>query len=454
MTKTASLYVRRSKASVDGETVSLAFQQEDLRRLAAQHGAEVVKVFVDDGASGANLNRRAWLQWIDSAKDVDLLLTWAIDRSARGNAVMSLYPLMSALSAHGARLITVRDRIDSEDPRFERDVLWEAQRAGEDWKTISARNKRTAEAMKARGEHSGIVPFGTRVEDKKLVIDEEEAAIIREAASRILRGDSTAAVTRWLNSTGHVTRRGNTWERQSMLRNIESKAVRRLGILDLATLEAVYAKSHPLEGTGQAGRPRGGRPPVGLLSGLAICASCRRRLYHYRFKRQRSAPVYRCATRGLGKPCDEPGIIKVEMADAFIEDGILSEPIRSAFWWEETVQIVGGNQEEARRRLEDAKAALLAEMTIDNLKAAQEAEEGFRTATPGERRRTLVPTEPYGERWIRANATRGEEETPAQRDLRLDLTRSLICSVASEVRIGRHAIEVDWRHLDDPRTND
>jgi site-specific DNA recombinase len=436
----ASLYIRRSKASIDGETVSLDFQEHELRTMMARHGAEVVQIFKDDGRSGNNLKRQAWLDWIASSADVDIIGTWAIDRSARGNAVMSLYPIMTALAAYRVRLLTVRDRLDSDDPRFERDVLWEAQRANEDWKTISARNKATRDAKKRKGEWVGLPPFGTQIVDKVLVVNEEEAAIVREAASRLLRGDAIAATTRWLNSTGARTRRGNEWARNSLVANLTSDAARDL-ILDLSTYKAVQDVIHPRKGGGN-GRT-GGRPPAGLLSGLALCGSCFGKVYLYRYNDapRATSAVYRCSTRAKGKNCETPGRISVEQADAEVERQYLDPEHADAIWWHETVEIVGGTMDEAQRALEAAEKALMAEKTMDNFLAAQEAEEAVKNATPGERRRTLIPLGTYGERWRLA----GDD---------LATRRSLLASATEQILIGRGTVWIDWTHEHDPRTNE
>lgn len=121
--QTGTLYIRKSKKSVDGETVSLEFQERELRNLMTRHGVSVGEVFIDDGKSGAK-SRQRWLDWHASFARHGVAGVWAIDRSSRQSVVKALYPLLMALEVHGTRLLTVRDRLDSKDPRFERDIVW------------------------------------------------------------------------------------------------------------------------------------------------------------------------------------------------------------------------------------------------------------------------------------------------------------------------------------------
>lgn len=440
--KTASLYIRRSKPSVDGETVSLDFQEHELRELLTRHGAEVVSIYTDDGKSGNNLRRAEWLRWIESAAKVDIIATWALDRSARANMVLSGAPVIEAIKAHNTRLLTVRDSLDSESANFDLEFGIRGLLAHEDWKAISARNKATRAAKKRKGEWVGIPPFGTEIRNKVLMIKEDEAALVRDAASRILRGDAIAATTRWLNSTGARTRRGNEWARNSLIANLTSESVLNLGILDLATYRAVEKALHPRKGGGN-GRV-GGRPPAGLLSGLARCASCGGKVYLYRYTdAPRVSPeVYRCATRAKGMTCLEPGRIAVSDADDAIEAEFLSPPHADAFWFDERIEIVGGTLDAAQRALEAANEALVAEKTMENFLAAQAAEEAVLTATPGERRRTLVPLGTYGERWKAAEGDLHER-------------RRLVADAVDEIRIGKGGVlEVDWTHEREPNANE
>lgn len=69
----------------------------------------------------------------------------------------------------------------------------------------------------ARGEHNGgIPPLGYRVEDKHLVIDEREAAVVRRIFTEYAVGRSYKQIIDGLNRDGLTTKRGNSFGSNSL----------------------------------------------------------------------------------------------------------------------------------------------------------------------------------------------------------------------------------------------
>ena len=96
-----------------------------------------------------------------------------------------------------------------------------------------AKRIRSAFDQKAlNGEPHGFVPFGYRrvrdIDDRGKVLSshdelhEPQAELIREAARRLLTGESLRSVTAWFKETGEPTPRGGPWSsvqvRQLLLR--------------------------------------------------------------------------------------------------------------------------------------------------------------------------------------------------------------------------------------------
>lgn len=79
--KKSVIYVR--VASEDEYTSTL--QEEQLKLFAANHNFDVKKVFVDNGYSGTNFNRPAFLEMLDYIKlnDIDVILVKSLDRISR-----------------------------------------------------------------------------------------------------------------------------------------------------------------------------------------------------------------------------------------------------------------------------------------------------------------------------------------------------------------------------------
>jgi Recombinase len=159
-----------------------------------------------------------------------------------------------------------------------------------------------------RAINGGIRPFGFSRDRTRVV--HAEAAIIREAAARVLAGESLGAIAGDLTARGVATVRGGPWSRTSIRQLLLRPRVAGLrqhrgavvgpaawpAILDGETYEGLRATL-----TGPRRRPPGlTNARKYLLSGIASCGVCRSPLkVHHGGP---SAPLaYACPRRGCGK---------------------------------------------------------------------------------------------------------------------------------------------------------
>lgn len=119
-------------------------------------------------------------------------------------------------------LATVTGRIDLSDPdgQFQARILGAVAKKESDDK--ARRNRRKHEELAAAGKVSG---GGTRAygyaEDRR-TIRPGEAAVIREAATRLLAGESVRSICVELNERGEPTVKGGQWTSQTLRRMLES----------------------------------------------------------------------------------------------------------------------------------------------------------------------------------------------------------------------------------------
>ncbi len=150
-------------------------------------------------------------------------------------------------------------------------------------------SKKTSErmtAVRARGAREGKPrPSGQRGFGYSLdwmAIDETEAALIREAADRVLRGESTCAIATDWNSRAIPSVDGKQWSVTVLLTILGSPRIAGLRehhgavvakgtwpvIIDRATHEQLRAVLAPKP------RRRGPRPRKYALAGILCCALC------------------------------------------------------------------------------------------------------------------------------------------------------------------------------------
>jgi DNA invertase Pin-like site-specific DNA recombinase len=138
--KRVAIYLR---VSTTGQTVEN--QRQDLERVAAQRGWEIVETYIDDGISGAKgRDKRPALDRLcnDATRGrFDLVAAWAIDRL--GRSVAHLSNLIVELQTIGVGIYMHQQAIDSSTPagkamlhmcgvfaEFERAMLVERINAG------------------------------------------------------------------------------------------------------------------------------------------------------------------------------------------------------------------------------------------------------------------------------------------------------------------------------------
>lgn len=139
-------------------------------------------IVLDNGISGTVLLDRAAMQLIlekSKRREIKMVLFKSIHRLARD--MKDALEIKEVLLAHGVRVVTIEEGYDSlyegkNDMKFEMFSMFAAQYP----KSLSVSISAVLAAKVRRGEHiGGILPYGYRSKDKKLVIHEEEAEVIR-----------------------------------------------------------------------------------------------------------------------------------------------------------------------------------------------------------------------------------------------------------------------------------
>jgi DNA invertase Pin-like site-specific DNA recombinase len=336
----AVLYLRISES--DEASTSLARQREDLLGLADEEGWTVVDVIPDNGLSGGyrRSNAERALAMLRTG-EADVLAVWKTDRWSR-MGIRAVADLDKVLEARPeARFVAYQDHADSSQPYFKLifGMLAVAAQAERDW--IRGRVRLSIAGLRQNGRYAGgNLPYGYRSganpdgPGRVLAIDDAEAAVVREAAERVLGGESVYAVSRDLNARGIPTRRGTTWTVRSLRQVLTGDAilgrVRHRGellrdknglpesfwppVLELMD----WTRLRHVLGIDKSPARRGRRERrARLLSGLATCALCGSPLY----VRVNGAghPAYACSARSNGRPCDGVSISATGLGTHVVE---------------------------------------------------------------------------------------------------------------------------------------
>ena len=213
--KRCYLYLRVSTdMQIDG--FSLEAQEERLRREAKYKEFDVVEVFADKGKSGKNTSgrpefRRMMDRIANNNEDhVDYVFVFKLSRFGR-NAADVLYNLQ-LMKDYGVNLRAVAEEIDSAGPSGNLMIpviaaVSEIERENIREQTMAGRKQKARDGL----WNGGQAPYGYMIQDGALVINEQEAEIVRIIFERYAYHSGISGVTKFLNESGYKRNlRGNT----------------------------------------------------------------------------------------------------------------------------------------------------------------------------------------------------------------------------------------------------
>lgn len=211
-----AIYMRLSQddGDLEAESNSIVNQRQLLHFYVAEHfeNYELLE-FVDDGYTGTNFNRPGVSELLDKVKEgkIDCIIVKDLSRFSRDYIEIGSY-LEQIFPFAGVRFIAVNDGYDSNN--YKEDV------AGMDTsfknllndlycKDISVKVKASLKTKKEKGLlANGSCTFGYYKDPKdrhKLLIDEEEAAIVRRIFQMTLDGISSHEIAKQFNAEGVKT---------------------------------------------------------------------------------------------------------------------------------------------------------------------------------------------------------------------------------------------------------
>ena len=182
MTKTESRTIAiYSRVSTDSQTTEN--QERELREIATRMGWSILKVYRDEGVSGAKSRAEFNALWEDATRRrFDMVMAWSVDRL--GRSLQDLVAFLSELHALRIDLYLHQQGVDTSTPAGKAlfqmmGVFAEFERA-----MICERVKSGLERAKAQGKILGRPPIDPRKEAAILDdLREGKAGIIKLAAA-------------------------------------------------------------------------------------------------------------------------------------------------------------------------------------------------------------------------------------------------------------------------------
>ncbi|GHF88955.1 recombinase family protein [Streptomyces thermodiastaticus] len=202
----AAIYCRLSRD--DDSSTSIATQEADARAWCQLRGYEVVMVRHDVGVSGSIRpeERKGFREILSALNGIDVVVARSIDRFSRVTSHFA--SLVELLDKRGTTLADVHGQADLTSPYGRFVVTLMVAFAQLERETIQQRILRSRVELRQGGKWlGGAAPYGYRIVpdgegNKRLDIDEEAAAVLREVIDRICDGHTLSAEIERLNSSG------------------------------------------------------------------------------------------------------------------------------------------------------------------------------------------------------------------------------------------------------------
>lgn len=220
MNKKAVIYARYSSA---GQTEqSIEGQLRVNKEFAERTGYVVLGEYIDRAITGTNDNRPEFQKMLEDAKkgEFQFIIVYKLDRFSR-NKYDSVFH-KHQLAKLGVRVVSATEAIsDTMEGQLVETILeYMAEMYSKD---LSQKVKRGNRESVIKGTTLGSCPpLGYKVVDKRLVIDEDTAPIMRFIFEEYAKGTPKKDIMNSLNAKGYKTTRGKQFSMTSMQTNLKN----------------------------------------------------------------------------------------------------------------------------------------------------------------------------------------------------------------------------------------
>ena len=322
----AGIYVRISQDRT-GAGLGVERQEEDCRALCDRKGWQAARVYVDNDVSAySGRPRPAWRELLAdvAAGRIEAVVCWHVDRLTR--SPRELEDVIDLHDSHGIALASATGEIDLSTPagRMVARTLGTAARHEAEHKAERQRRERLQKAKAGQPHTTGTRGYGYT---PAMTVIDAEAAVVREAATRVLAGESLRSVCRDFNDRTIPSAKGGHWQvpvLKALLTSARISGRREYygQIMHEHSWPAIITPAASDELRALLTARKGTQPPARtyLLSGILTCAICHKGLSG---RPHNGRPRYICAKHPGNGRCGKVAIM-ADLADAEVRDRVLT----------------------------------------------------------------------------------------------------------------------------------
>jgi site-specific DNA recombinase len=225
-----AVYTRKSsEEGLEQEFNSLHAQREACEAYVASQRSEgwvlVHDRYDDGGVSGGTLDRPSLHRLLADVEAglVDVVVVYKIDRLSR--ALMDFSRLVDVFDRNGVTFVSVTQSFNTTTSmgRLTLNILLSFAQFEREVTAERIRDKFRASRMKGIWM-GGVPPLGYRIENRKLIIDQEEVAQVRWIFTRFIEIGSGTRLAQEVAGQGITTRKGGTIDKKYLYRLLSNRA--------------------------------------------------------------------------------------------------------------------------------------------------------------------------------------------------------------------------------------
>lgn len=212
----AALYARVSTEDQAKEGYSIPAQLKRLNSYCKARGWSVVAEYVDEGFSGRDIKRPAYQLMMHEHAKWDVLVVLKMDRIHRNSR--NFAEMMDNLNEWKKEFNSMQENFDTTTAigRFVMDIVQriaqlESEQIGERVKMGMMQK-----AKKGCGYLGFAEPYGYEFHERRLVLKENEASIVKEIFNSYLAGASLEQIANRLNARLITTKKNKVWKKSTI----------------------------------------------------------------------------------------------------------------------------------------------------------------------------------------------------------------------------------------------
>jgi len=301
----------------------------------------------DGGYSGGNVNRPALQKLLNDCESglVDIILTYKIDRLSRN--LTDFADLTKKFDEWGVQFVSVTQEINTatSSGRMMLNILMTFSQYEREVITERIRDKMSASRKKGKWV-GGTVTFGYNVDNKRLVVNEEEAKIVRNIFQRFVEIQAPKLIAGELNAAGYRTRKGQLWRRDHIYRLLNNHTyigeVKYKDAVCKGEQEAIISREiwdrtrEILKNNCPEDDPRDRQGIIAPLKGVLRCGHCgcammpvyankgSKRYYYYLCYRETKRAIAECPVHQIPSE-DVEMLVRLQLRKILTEPGMVAQ---------------------------------------------------------------------------------------------------------------------------------